>query len=194
MNESARISRFAQLLLLSLVSVQLQSLPLEAANPISHDLVKRANVDCLPTSPTTELTFEDCVTAIFDIWAGKTVAQRNAYQYFGPTIGADVRFNSLQWSFGMGTNPTISATSKNAADRSEGTCSIQMVPENNYDQVASWAMIVTTALRIARQCVHDLTPSRQGNSYLGQSQPRSDPAASKPPKKTDDSILRSPAV
>lgn len=43
-----------------------------------------------------------------------------------------------------------------------------MVPESNVNQIASWTTIVTTALRVAQTCVHGLTPSQRGNSYLGQ--------------------------
>ena len=44
-----------------------------------------------------------------------------------------------------------------------------MVPESNINQVASWTTIATTALRVAQGCVHELSPSQQGNSYIGQS-------------------------
>ena len=56
--------------------------------------------------------------------------------------------------------------------RSEGTCTVQMVPESVIDQVASWTKLVTIALRVAQTCVHQLSPSQQGNSYMGQSQAR----------------------
>ena len=47
-----------------------------------------------------------------------------------------------------------------------------MVPESTVDQVASWSTIVTTALRVAQTCVHQLSPTQQGNSFVGQSQAR----------------------
>lgn len=47
-----------------------------------------------------------------------------------------------------------------------------MAPESTIDQVASWTKIVTTALRVAQTCVHQLTPNQQGSSYVGQSQAR----------------------
>ena len=45
-----------------------------------------------------------------------------------------------------------------------------MAPESTIDQVASWTKIITTALRVAQTCVHQLSPSQMGNSYVGQSQ------------------------
>ena len=45
-----------------------------------------------------------------------------------------------------------------------------MAPESTIDQVSSWTKIITTALRVAQTCVHQLSPSQMGNSYVGQSQ------------------------
>lgn len=100
---------------LALLSLQLLYLALGTATPINHELVKRADVNCVPNSPDTELIFEDCVSAIFSVLAGKTIAQRNAYQYFGATETADVRFQLLSWNSGMVDWHTKSVSARKVA-------------------------------------------------------------------------------
>lgn len=87
--------------LLALVSLQLLYLALGAATPINHELVKRADINCVPKPPDTELMVEDCLLAISNMLVGKTPAQRNAYQYFGSSTAADVQFEFLSWVSGM---------------------------------------------------------------------------------------------
>ena len=86
--------------LLALVSLQLPYLALGAATPSNHELVKRADINCVPKSPDTELIFGDCVDAILSVLANKTSAQMIVYQYFGFTMSADEQFHLLEWHFG----------------------------------------------------------------------------------------------
>ena len=101
--------------LLALASLQLLYFHFAAANPINHELVKRANINCVPKPPGTELIFEDCVSAIYSMVAGKTPAQRNAHQYFGPGMSADVQFQILSWASGMVDWHTNSVSVRNVA-------------------------------------------------------------------------------
>ena len=94
------VTPFARIIL-ALASLQLLYLALGAAIPADHELVKRADVNCVSRPPDTVLIFEDCLSAILNMAMGSTAAQRNAYQYFGSSVTADVKFQILSWSFGM---------------------------------------------------------------------------------------------
>ena len=92
-------TQFARVLL-ALASLRLLYLPLGAAIPTSHELVKRANVNCVPKPPGTDLIIGDCLNAIFNMIFDKTPAERNRFQYFGSSMGADVQFETLLWDAG----------------------------------------------------------------------------------------------
>ena len=87
--------------LLALITLQLLYLALGTATPINHELVKRADVNCVSKSPDTELVFEDCISAIFRLVADRTSFQTRIYQYFGSEMSADVQFRLLSRDFGM---------------------------------------------------------------------------------------------
>ena len=99
MNILINSTQFARILL-ALASLWLLYLPLGAAIPTSHDLVKRANVNCVPKPPGTDLIIRDCLNAISNMIVGKTRAERNRFQYFGSAMGADVQFETLLWDAG----------------------------------------------------------------------------------------------
>ena len=86
--------------ILALASLQLLYSALGAAIPADHELVKRANIDCVPRPPAHELLLADCLSSILNMGLGGTAAQRNAYQYFGSSMTADVKFQLLSWNYG----------------------------------------------------------------------------------------------
>ena len=94
------VTPFARVIL-TLASLQLLYLALGAAIPIDHELVKRADINCVSRPPDTVLIFEDCLSAILDMALGRAATQRNAYQYFGSSVTADVQFQLLSWNSGM---------------------------------------------------------------------------------------------
>ena len=67
---------------------------------MSRELVKRADINCVPKPPGTELIYEDCLSTIYSMLLGKTPAERNRYQFFGSAMGADVQFDILSWNSG----------------------------------------------------------------------------------------------
>lgn len=99
MNVLINGTQFARVLL-ALASLQLLYLPLGTAIPTIHEFVKRADVNCVPKSPGTELIIGDCLSAIFSMVFGKTPAERNQYQFFGSAMGADVQFEILSCDIG----------------------------------------------------------------------------------------------
>ncbi|KAL2047015.1 hypothetical protein N7G274_001033 [Stereocaulon virgatum] len=133
-------------LLAMFASLQMLSSHMGEAIPLDHELVKRADINCRPIDPYSELDFIDCVRTIRNILDGKTRAEKHQLQWFGSTPVADVRFRSLLWA--------------------SGTCNIRIDSEEGVDQQSSWSAIVTVALRIAVRCVRNEMPGQQGDSYV----------------------------
>ena len=79
--------------------LQLLSSHLGEAIPLGHKLVKRADINCQPIDPTSELDFADCFSTIQQMVDGKTRAEQNLLQWFGSTPAANVQFQTLQWAF-----------------------------------------------------------------------------------------------
>ena len=80
--------------------LRLLSLHLGEAIPLGHKLVKRADFNCQPIDPTSELDFADCFSTIQQMVDGKTRAEQNRLQWFGSTPAANVQFQTLQWASG----------------------------------------------------------------------------------------------
>lgn len=114
MSFSINVIPFAQVIF-ALASLQLLGLAFGAAIPIDHELVKRADVNCVSKAPDTVLIYDDCLSAILSMALGRTAAQRNAYQYFGSSTSADVQFQLLSWNFGMLDWHTKSVSARKAA-------------------------------------------------------------------------------
>ena len=88
-------------LLAMFASLQMLSSHLGEAIPLDYELAKRADINCRPMVPTSELYFVDCMRTIQNIMDGKTRAEKNQLQWFGSTPASDVQFQSLLWASGM---------------------------------------------------------------------------------------------